>query len=106
MMMSANSHVPLADLISALRQELAKAMREGRGAEPQFELGSVELELQVEVARNVEGSAGIHFWVIALGGGANRSSRDVHTVRLTLTPVDESGQQPVRLRSGEPRRPD
>ena len=105
-MVSANPHIPLADLIGALRQELAAAIHAGDGAELQFELGSVDLELQVEVERQAKGQAGISFWVLALGGGANRSSRSAHTVKLTLMPTDEYGERPLRLRSDELRRPD
>ncbi len=103
--MSENANVPLADLIGALRQELNKAISEGTDEHLQFELGPVELELQVEVSRAAKGTAGVQFWVLALGASGSRTATHAHTVRLTLNPLAAPDGRSVRVRSHEPKRP-
>jgi hypothetical protein len=82
--------IPLANAIRALRREIVEAVRAGSGEEIRFALGPVELELQVEAAREVGGEAGVKFWLVSIGGKGSRSSGTSHTVRLTLTPVRTS----------------
>jgi hypothetical protein len=85
--------IPLADAIRALRSELLKAVRAGQGEDIRFALGEVELEMQVEAAREATGEAGIKFWVVSIGGKGSRSSGTTHTVRLTLAPVRTDARQ-------------
>lgn len=93
------ARVGLASAIEALRGELVEAVSSGEGKEFRFELGVVELELQVAVEKKVEGEAGIKFWLVSLGGGGSRSVGDTHTVKVSLTPVreapDGAGRQSV-----------
>jgi Trypsin-co-occurring domain 2 len=96
--------IPLAETIRALRHELLMAVRAGEQEDLRFALGPVELELQLEIARETGGEAGIAFWVISLGGKGSRSSATTHTVKLTLTPVSESGD--VLVGSAVSERPD
>jgi Trypsin-co-occurring domain 2 len=97
--------VPLAEAVHALRAELVSAIEEGEGEALRFGVGPVELELQVEVSREVGGKAGIQFWLVSIGGEGSRSSGSVHTVRLTLSPVDERGE-PVTVHSSVRGRPE
>jgi hypothetical protein len=83
----AEAQIPLAGAIRALRAEIVEAVRAGVGEEIQFALGPVELELEVEAAREVGGGAAIKFWLVSIGGKAARSETATHTVKLTLTPV-------------------
>lgn len=87
--------IPLASAIRALRAELLEAVRAGEREELRFALGPVELELQVEAAREAGGGAGIKFWVASVGAKGSRSSSTTHTVRLSLTPVrvDAAGNE-------------
>jgi hypothetical protein len=79
--------IPLASAIRALRSEIVEAVRAAAQEEIRFALGSVELELQVEAAREAGGEAGIKFWLVSIGGKGSHSSGTTHTVKLTLTPV-------------------
>lgn len=99
-MSSKKSSVPIALAIQNLRQELSQAVAEGEGKNLRFELGPVELEFQVEVSWEAEGTAGgkggIQFGIISLGevsaeAGAKRSREKIHTIKLTLNPVTSQG---------------
>jgi hypothetical protein len=83
----ANTQIPLAATIRALRLELMDAVRESKGEEMRFSLGPIDLELQVEVSSSGGGEAGIRFWVVSLGAKGERSSGATQTLRLRLTPV-------------------
>ena len=98
--MSSDLNIPLAEAIKALRTELLTAIVEGTDKDLRFALGPIDLELQLEVSKEAGGEAGIKFWVLSVGGKGSRSSGATHTVRLTLTPVSESGNVPVS-ESGE-----
>jgi hypothetical protein len=102
-----DTRIPLADAIRALREELVSAVAEGEGQQVRFDLHSIELELQVQMSREVGGSAGINLWAVSLGGEGARSSSATHTVRLSLEPKLETdaGDQPVVLDSKEAQRP-
>jgi hypothetical protein len=100
--------VPLASAIEALRRELVAAVQEGRDQDVRFALGPIELEFQVEVAREAGGEAGVKFWVVSLGGKGSRTSGTTHTVRLSLNPVlaAEVGRDvPLVVGSEQARRP-
>jgi len=77
----------LASAIRVLREQLQDAVQAGEGEELRFALGPVELELQVEAAREGSGEAGIKFWLASIGAKGSRSSSTTHTLRLSLTPV-------------------
>ena len=85
--MTDDAQIPLSGVIRALRRELVEAVREGKEQEVKFALGSIELELQVQVESTGGGDAGIRFWVISFGGKAERTSGRTQTVRISLTPV-------------------
>jgi hypothetical protein len=107
--MEGNTHVPLASFIRALRRELVEAVKEGNEQEVRFALGPIELELQVEVSSTGGGEAGVKFWLIALGGKAERMSGRTQTLRLTMTPVVGSnvpGDKPLLVGSEQIRRPE
>jgi hypothetical protein len=91
----AEAWVGLADAIRELRRELAEAMDEAHGKPLRFELGQVEMEFLLQVARDAGGSAGVRFWVVSLGGQGNVSSGSTHRVKLALSPKDASGGPPL-----------
>ena len=106
--MTSEGQIPLATAIRALRHELIEAVAEGEGESVRFALGTVELELQLEVSKEGSGDVGIKFWVISVGGKRTTSSASTHTVRLSLTPIRETagGQEsPVIVGSREASRP-
>jgi hypothetical protein len=91
----AEPEIPLAEMVRALRRELAVAVAQGQDEQLRFALGPIELELQIEVAREVGGSAGIEFWVVSIGGSGSRTQTATHRITLTLTPVGPGGAKDV-----------
>jgi hypothetical protein len=93
MLMDSNG-VPLAAAISALREELSKAIVQGDGTALRFEATTVELTLQMTVTWSGEANASIRWWLIEAGSKLSRESEMVQKVVLHLTPrqADESGQ--------------
>lgn len=107
--MESADHIPLASAIQALRQELIAAVDEGQDQQVRFALGDIELEFQVQIAREGKAKAGIAFWVLSLGGEGARSTAQTHTVRLSLSPVAGSEARvpgPLIVGSQQARRPD
>jgi hypothetical protein len=101
--------IPLASAIQALRHELTTAVEAGQDEKVRFALGDIELEFQVQIARERRANAGIAFWVLSLGAEGSRSAGHTHTVRLSLSPVlaSEAGTTgPLIVGSRQARRPD
>ncbi len=92
--------IPLAELVGALRQELALAMAQGRGQPVQFTLGDIELELNIGVSRQAEAHGGVQFWVFTLGGSASATASTTHTIRLTLKAQTTRGED-IRISGDE-----
>ncbi|MFN7962419.1 MAG: trypco2 family protein [Thermoanaerobaculia bacterium] len=91
----ADSRIRLATVVQQLREELAEAVREGKGQEIQFELGDIELELQVVVAR--EGNGKLGFSVLGfLEGGLNDREEESRVQRLKLVLRAEKASEPNR----------
>jgi hypothetical protein len=72
----------LAGAIAALRADLESAIREGDGKDVKFELGEIELTLQLIATKHGGGKVG---WSV-LGIDAGAESARTHAVKLTLTP--------------------
>ena len=83
--------IPLADLITTLRQELEEAQSRGAGQKIRFTVDRVELELKVAVTRKAKGEAGIKFWVVKAGGELESAGAVTHTFKLSFTPVLRTG---------------
>jgi hypothetical protein len=81
--------IGLREAIAALRAELSDSITASAGEQLRFEVGEMELEFQVEVERVAEGSGGIRFWVVELGGKVSQASTVTHTVKIPLKPVTE-----------------
>ena len=57
------------------------------------------------MTRTGEGSAGVKFWVVELGGAGGYAREEVQTVTVTLgSPVDQNGD-PVKIYRGSARKP-
>jgi hypothetical protein len=76
------SDIGLGEAIKALREELADAKTEGEGSWMRFQVGPVNLELQLVVTKDAHGQIG---WKIVEVGGAIGSER-TQKVSMTLTP--------------------
>jgi NTP-dependent ternary system trypsin peptidase co-occuring protein len=85
--------IELAEVINQLRVELDKARAAAVGAELQFALGPVELEVLVSLEQ--EGGVGgkVRFWVVELGADGKVTSASTQRIKLSLQPqVVASGQ--------------
>lgn len=78
--------VELAVVIAELRRELSAAMQAGEGAELRFELGPVELELEVMVGADAGAAGKLKFWVVEAGAEAKGSTQATQRVKLVLDP--------------------
>jgi len=95
----------LAEMVEALRGELARAAAAGAGEEFQFPVAGVQLEFHVAVTKSGEGKAGVKFWVVELGGAGTHAREEIQTVTVTLgSPVDENGA-PVKVYRGSTQKP-
>lgn len=79
--------IGLADAIEALRAELTQAMNAAPEIGVRFKPSSIELTVEVALTKKGEGSAGIKWWLIEMGGKASRESIKTQTLKLTLQPV-------------------
>lgn len=85
--------IPLAQVIEDLRAELLSALQSGAGAELQFRLKPIELELQLAVTKNGQANAGVKFWVLEFGAKGSMESAVTHTLKLTLEPMGRDGKE-------------
>ncbi|MCP3915093.1 MAG: hypothetical protein GY711_06030 [bacterium] len=76
----------LASMIQSLRRELLTAMEEGDDEPLRFELGDVELEVQVAVESKEQGEVGVKFWVLQAGVGEEFAHSQRQTLKITLHP--------------------
>ncbi|MEU6849000.1 trypco2 family protein [Actinacidiphila alni] len=83
----------LGDTVSAVREQLQRAMDEGRGPGKtlKFRTGPVELEFAVEVKKEAGAKAKVFVlpWTAEAHGTAAKAN--THRIKITLQPVDEQG---------------
>lgn len=102
---SVESVVPLADAISALREQLWKACWDGQGDRLKFRPAPVELTLQVGVTTDGKVKGGVKWYLFEAGAEASRQTAATQTVKLTLEPVllDVNGRpyEEIFIEAGE-----
>jgi hypothetical protein len=81
----------LVELIRALRAELFEASKAGANNELAFEVGPIDLDLEVVVTKGGQGSAGVKFWVLTASGGGTHQSARTQKLHLQLKPITASG---------------
>lgn len=102
----ADSETGLAEAIEVVRSELRRAQDAGRKADVRFSVGSVEVELAVEIVKKAGGEASIKVLnLLSLGGKGEVSKGDTHRVKVMLNPVGVGGE-PFEVASAQDRRPD
>jgi hypothetical protein len=84
--------IGLRDAVEALRAELSASVASAVDESLKFEVGEMQLEFEVAIERVAEGSGGIRFWVIELGGKASHASTRTHKVTVPLKPVNADGR--------------
>jgi hypothetical protein len=95
----------LSEAIESLRAELEYAQREGQGKKLQFNIGAIELELEVLVEKEASGGAKLNWWIFVGGADAKVKGSDRHKLKLTLLAID-SGGQPLRVSKTQEQLPD
>ncbi|MGH8898821.1 MAG: trypco2 family protein [Egibacteraceae bacterium] len=96
----------MAEAIDVVRGELRKAQDAGRDADVRFAVGSVEVELAVEVVKKAGGQASVKVLnLLSLGGKGEVSKGDTNRVRVVLSPIAVNGA-PFEVASAQDRRPD
>jgi len=102
----ADSELELAEAIDAVRAELRKAQDSGRGADVRFSVGSVEVELAVEVVKKAGGEASVKVLnLVSLGAQGEVSKGETGRVTIALNPIGV-GDEPFEIASAQYRRPD
>jgi Trypsin-co-occurring domain 2 len=101
-----DSGLGLAEAIDVVRSELRKAQDAGRGADVRFSVGSVEVELAIEVVKKAGGQASIKVLnLLSVGGRGEVSRGDTNRVKVVLNPVGVGGT-PFEVASAQDHRPD
>lgn len=88
--------IRLSDAIENLRAELTRAHKLGKDQDVNFNLGDIELELEVVAEDETSGDAKVNWWIF--GGGVSGKMKDAstHKLKLILQAVDKKGQ-PLRV---------
>lgn len=96
----ADSRIPLSDLITELRNELATAKLQGQSSDFRLQVEEAEIELQVVITREDGVSGGVKFWVVNAEAKDNYSDATTQKIKLKLKPLDAVGK-PVKIRATE-----
>lgn len=87
-------HIPLADAISQLRDDLREAILEGTGQEIVFTPRGIELELAITFETEVKAGGGVKLLTfLNLSAETKASDSSQHKIKLTLDVVDKDGNQ-------------
>jgi hypothetical protein len=92
--------VGLSEALIALREELMTAWWEGEGPgrRLRFKIAEpIDLTIQAAVTNDMEGHAGVKWWLLDVGGGASRSAVSTQTLHVKLAPVMYDPQTGKRI---------
>jgi len=93
--------IPLSELITELRSELAEAQKQGAGKEPRFKVEEIEIELKVGITKEVVAGGKVRFWVYEAGVKGEVSEQDLQRVLLKIKPAGAKGADGERAESFE-----
>jgi len=85
------SGLRLSDAIADLRAELRRAVDDGAAEAVQFDVGPIELELELAVTTSGSAKAETKWWVVSAGAEAGAERGTTHRVKLVLTPRQAGG---------------
>lgn len=99
------SLIRLSDAIDNLREELKFTQEKGKNQNIQFNVGSIEVELEVIAEEETGGSGKVNWWI--LGGSVDSKTKDAskHKLKLTLQVVDDRGR-PLQVSQRQDMRPE
>jgi len=87
----AQEQIRLADAVQNLRRELISAVEAGKDEPLRFDLEEVKLELNVVLASEARGDAGVKFYVFNVGASGSDRTSETQKITLTLKPATQSG---------------
>jgi hypothetical protein len=89
--------IGLSDAIADLRSELTRAFEQGADEPLKFEIGTVDLELEIELTVGGTAKAETKWWVVSAGAEARGERSTHHRIKLTMTPTMNG--QTLQIRS-------
>jgi hypothetical protein len=92
--------IELADVVRQLRTELSHARESGAHEELRFELGTIELEVNVVLTRELDAGAKVRFWVAELGADVKASTVSTQRIKLALHPMLPGSRADKHLAAG------
>ncbi|MBR9910023.1 MAG: hypothetical protein GYB33_06670 [Gammaproteobacteria bacterium] len=99
------SHIDLAEAIQNLREQLSEAVKASANSELRFNLGPIEMELQVVASREAGAKGGVKWLLFEAGADAKLGATQTQTLKLVLQPVNTQGQ-PIQVNAELDRRPE
>lgn len=96
--------IKLSDAIENLRSELKYAREKGKNQDLQFDLQSIEIELEVIAEDELSTSGKVNWYIFGGGIDSREKNASKHKLKLTLKVVDEHGQ-PLRVAKSQTQRP-
>jgi hypothetical protein len=88
--------IGLSDAIADLRGELTRAFEQGADESLKFEIGSVDLELEIELMVGGTAKAETKWWVVSAGAEARGERSSTHRIKLTMTPTMNGSTLQIR----------
>ena len=92
------SGLRLSDAIADLRAELTRAVDAGAAEAVQFDVGPIELDLELALTTSGGVKAETKWWVVSGGAEASAERGTTHRLKLVLTPRHAGGD--LRIASG------
>lgn len=90
-------NIELSEMLGQLREELLKARGQSEGSELKFQVGDIEIELQVVTTKGGKGGGGVKFWVYNAEAEVNASRANTQTLKLKLKPRVGSNKEPLEV---------
>jgi hypothetical protein len=89
------SQLSLSDAIESIRSELAAAQRKGEQADLKFEVGEIELELEIVAELGASAGAETKWWVVAAKTDASYKESKKQKIMIKLKPTKDD--QPIKV---------
>jgi len=85
--MPSTDTIPLSELIAHLREELSRALIEGKSETTKFEIQEIGLELSVAVTKKLDGKGGVNFGVVTFDASSAIDQVKTQKISLKLKPL-------------------
>ena len=82
----------LKETLEALRVELSESILVSEGKEIRFEMGEIELEMQIVIEKSKDVKGVVKFWVVEMGGGMATKDSITHKIKIPFKPIWKDGK--------------